>query len=143
MKAQLLHKNNKKKLISKFKNYRFKTIFFCFDSKLEYKHFLLLKSREQKGEISHLKRQVRIKLGVAKECKVYYVADFVFYDNIDKIWVVADSKGVPTDTFKVKFKWLLDSYSSFRFDLIYNNKLESFYPYDEKNPELIKKNEKN
>lgn len=139
MNAKLLHK----KTYNKFKNHRVKNILGSFDSKLEYKHYLLLKSKEQKGEILHLKRQVRIKLGVAKECKVYYVADFVFYDNIDKIWVVADSKGVATDTFKVKLKWLLDSYSSFRFDLIYNNKLESYYPYDEKNPELIKKSEKN
>lgn len=139
MKAQLLHK----KAYNKFKNHKVKNILGSFDSKLEYKHFLLLKAREQKGEISTLKRQVRIKLGNSKECKVYYIADFVYYDNIDKIWVVADSKGVATDTFKVKLKWLLDSYSSFKFDLIYNNKLESFYPYDEKNPELIKKNKKN
>ena len=139
MKSRLLHK----KAYNKFKNHKVKNILGSFDSKLEYKHYLLLKAKEQKGDISHLKRQVRIKLGVAKECKVYYIADFVYYDNIDKIWVVADSKGVATDTFKVKLKWLLDSYSNFRFDLIYNNKLESFYPYDEKNPELIKKNEKN
>ena len=139
MKAQLLHK----KAYNKFKNHRVKNILGSFASKLEYKHFLLLKAKEQKGDISHLKKQVRIKLGRSKECKVYYVADFVYYDNINKIWVVMDSKGVATDTFKVKLKWLLDSYSHFRFDLVYNNKLESFYPYDEKNPELIKKNEKN
>ena len=139
MKSRLLHK----KTYNKFKNKIVKNVFGNFASKLEYKHFLLLKAREQKGEISTLKRQVRIKLGRSKECKVYYVADFVYYDNINKIWVVMDSKGVATDTFKVKLKWLLDSYSHFRFDLVYNNKLESFYPYDEKNPELIKKSEKN
>ena len=139
MKSRLLHK----KAYNKFKNHKVKNILGSFDSKLEYKHFLLLKAKEQKGEISSLKRQVRIKLGTAKECKVYYIADFVYYDNINQIWVVADSKGVATDTFKVKLKWLLDSYSNFKFDLIYNNKLESFYPYDEKNPELIKKSEKN
>ena len=139
MKSRLLHK----KTYNKFKNHRVKNILGSFDSKLEYNHYLLLKAKEQKGVISHLKRQVRIKLGNAKECKVYYIADFVFYDNIENIWVVMDSKGVATDTFKVKLKWLLDSYSSFRFDLVYNNKLESFYPYDEKNPELIKKSEKN
>ena len=139
MEAQLLHK----KAYNKFKNHRVKNILGSFDSKLEYKHYLLLKSREQKGDISHLKKQVRIKLGRSKECKVYYVADFVYYDNINEIWVVMDSKGVATDTFKVKLKWLLDSYSGFRFDLIYNNKLESYYPYNEKNPELIKKSEKN
>lgn len=139
MKSKLLHK----KTYNKFKNHRVKNILGSFASKLEYKHFLLLKAKEQKGDISHLKKQVRIKLGKSKECKVYYVADFVFYDNINKIWVVMDSKGKPTDTFKVKYKWLLDTYSNFRFDIAYANKIESFYPYDEKNPELIKKSEKN
>ena len=139
MKSRLLHK----KTYNKFKNHKVKNILGSFDSKLEYKHFLLLKAKEQKGDISHLKKQVRIKLGRSQECKVYYVADFVYYDNINKIWVVMDSKGKSTDTFKVKYKWVLDCYSNFRFDLVYNNKLESFYPYDEKNPELIKKSEKN
>ena len=139
MKIRLLHK----KTYNKFKNHKVKNVFGNFASKLEYNHFLLLKAKEQKGDISHLKKQVRIKLGRSKECKVYYVADFVYYDNINKIWVVMDSKGKATDTFKVKYKWVLDCYSNFRFDLVYNNKLESFYPYDEKNPELIKKSEKN
>ena len=139
MKSKLLHK----KAYNKFKNHRVKNILGSFDSKLEYKHYLLLKAKEQKGEISTLKRQVRIKLGRSKECKVYYIADFVYYDNINKIWVVMDSKGVATDTFKVKYKWVLDCYSNFRFDIAYANKIESFYPYDEKNPELIKKSEKN
>ena len=139
MKSRLLHK----KTYNKFKNHKVKNILGSFDSKLEYKHFLLLKAKEEKGDISHLKRQVRIKLGRSKECKVYYIADFVYYDNINKIWVVMDSKGKPTDTFKVKYKWVLDCYSNFRFDIAYANKLESFYPYDEKNPELIKKSEKN
>ena len=139
MKSRLLHK----KAYNKFKNKRVKNNLGNFASKLEYKHYLLLKAKEQKGDISHLKKQVRIKLGNAKECKVYYVADFVFYDNINQIWVVMDSKGKPTDTFKVKYKWVLDCYSGFRFDIAYANKIESFYPYDEKNPELIKKSEKN
>ena len=139
MESRLLHK----KAYNKFKNKRVKNNLGNFASKLEYKHFLLLKAKEQKGDISHLKKQVRIKLGNSKECKVYYVADFVFYDNIESIWVVMDSKGKPTDTFKVKYKWVLDTYSNFRFDIAYANKIESFYPYDEKNPELIKKSEKN
>ena len=139
MKSRLLHK----KAYNKFKNKRVKNNLGNFASKLEYKHFLLLKAKEQKGDISHLKKQVRIKLGRSKECKVYYVADFVYYDNINEIWVVMDSKGKPTDTFKVKYKWVLDTYSNFRFDIAYVNKIESYYPYDEKNPELIKKSEKN
>ena len=139
MKSRLLHK----KAYNKSPNHKAKNILGSFDSKLEYKHYLLLKAKEQKGDILHLKKQVRIKLGRSKECKVYYIADFVYYDNINKIWVVMDSKGKPTDTFKVKYKWVLDCYSNFRFDIAYANKIESFYPYDEKNPELIKKSEKN
>ena len=139
MKSRLLHK----KAYNKFKNKRVKNVLGNFASKLEYKHYLLLKAKEEKGDISHLKKQVRIKLGRSKECKVYYIADFVFYDNINNIWVVMDSKGKPTDTFKVKYKWVLDTYSNFRFDIAYADKLESFYPYDERNPELIKKSEKN
>ena len=48
MKMRLLHK----KAYNKFKNHRVKNILGSFDSKLEYKHFLLLKAREQKGEIT-------------------------------------------------------------------------------------------
>ena len=127
-----------KKTYNKFKNHKIKSLLGAFDSKLEYKHYLLLKAKEQKGEISHLARQVRIKLGKAKECKVHYIADFVFFDNIADIWVVMDSKGVETDAFKIKLKWLLDSYSSFRFDLAFNGGLRTHYPYNEGNPQLIK-----
>ena len=128
---------SRKKPYNKFKNDKVKNILGAFDSKLEYKHYLLLKAKEQKGEISHLARQVRIKLGKAKECKVYYIADFVFFDNLANIWVVMDSKGVETDTFKIKLKWLLDSYSNFRFDLAFNGGLRTYYPYTENNPHLI------
>lgn len=127
---------SRKKPYNKFKNHKVKNILGAFDSKLEYKHYLLLKTKEQKGEISHLARQVRIKLG--KDCKVYYIADFVFFDNIAEIWVVMDSKGVETDAFKIKLKWLLDSYSNFRFDLAFNGGLRTYSPYNEANPELIK-----
>lgn len=128
---------SQKKPYNKFKNHKVKNILGAFDSKLEYKHFLLLKAKEQKGEISHLARQVRIKLGKAKECKAHYIADFVFFDNLANIWVVMDSKGVETDAFKIKLKWLLDSYSNFRFDLAFNGGLRTYYPYNESNPDLI------
>ena len=64
----------------------------------------------------------------------------MFFDNIAEIWVVMDSKGVETDAFKIKLKWLLDSYSGFRFDLAFNGGLRTYYPYSERNPELIKLN---
>ena len=60
MKAQLLHK----KAYNKFKNKRVKNVFGNFASKLEYKHFLLLKAKEQKGDISHVANYTTIQLGL-------------------------------------------------------------------------------
>lgn len=120
--------------MSKYKNKRVTTKDGNFASILEYQHYLALKNR--RGVLG-LKRQVRIKLGKSKDCKVHYIADFVYYDNFKKTLVVFDSKGYQTDTFKVKLKWLLDSYSGFEFHLAYKNKIEIFKPYSENNPELV------
>ena len=118
---------------SKYKNKKVTNTYGKFDSILEFEHYLALKNR--RGMLG-LKRQVRIKLGKSKDCKVHYIADFVYYDNFKKTLIVFDSKGYQTDTFKIKLKWLLDSYSGFEFHLAYKNKIEIFKPYSENNPEL-------
>lgn len=118
---------------SKYKNKKITTKYGKFDSILEYEHFIALQNR--RGVLG-LKRQVRIKLGKSEACKVHYVADFVYYDTIKNIIIVFDSKGYQTDTFKLKLKWLLDSYSGFEFHLAYKNKIEILKPYSDKNPEL-------
>ena len=119
--------------MSNYKNKKVTNNYGKLDSILEVEHYLALKNR--RGVLG-LKRQVRIKLGKSKECKVHYIADFVYYDNFKKTLVVFDSKGYQTDVFKLKLKWLLDSYSGFEFHLAYKNKIEIFKPYSEANPEL-------
>ena len=119
--------------MSKYKNTKIETKDGKFDSKLEYEHFIALKNRRN---VLGLKRQVRIKLGKSESCKVHYIADFVYYDTIKNITIIFDSKGFQTDVFKLKLKWLLDSYSGFEFHLAYKNKVEIFKPYSENNPEI-------
>ena len=89
-----------------------------FDSKLESEHYMLLKNRLKRGEIRDLARQVKIELTQNAEKhkdKVHYIADFVFFDLSLNSWIVWDSKGMPTDAYKIKRKWLLDMYCGFEF----------------------------
>ena len=102
-----------------------------FDSRLEYKHFLDLQMLQKAGKITRLNRQVRIKLGESEKCKVHYIADFAYFDFSLNKWVIADTKGLPTAEFKVKMKWLLDSYSGFVFRLIFKGKDELHEPFNE------------
>lgn len=89
-----------------------------FDSKLEAQHYLKLMQRLNHKEIRDLAMQVRIELTLNAEKhreKVHYIADFVFFDLVLGEWVVWDSKGMPTDAYKIKRKWLLDSFCGFVF----------------------------
>ena len=115
---------------NKYKNKKITNIYGTFDSKLEALHYDRLLLLERAKKIKNLIRQVRIKLGKNEKCKIAYVADFVFYDLEKSEWVVADSKGIETDTFKVKKAWLLDNYFNFRFEVIYRNKTETYTPFN-------------
>lgn len=89
-----------------------------FDSKLEAQHYLKLMQRLNHKEIRDLARQVRIELTLNAEKhkdKVHYIADFIFFDLALGEWVVWDSKGMPTESYKIKRKWLLDSFCGFVF----------------------------
>lgn len=100
-----------------------------FDSKLESEHYLLLTNRLRRGEIKDLARQVKIELtqnaDKHKE-KVHYIADFVFFDLALNRWIVWDSKGMPTDAYKIKRKWLLDVYCGFMFVEATKDKLTKY-----------------
>lgn len=81
-----------------------------FDSGLEYKRWIYLKTLEQEGEIKNLVRQVPYTLipsqykdgkCVYRECK--YVADFVYSDN-NGVEHIEDTKGFITEVFKLKEK---------------------------------------
>ncbi|HDZ5042901.1 TPA: DUF1064 domain-containing protein, partial [Campylobacter jejuni] len=102
-----------------------------FDSKLELSHYEQLLWLEKAKKISDLQRQVNIKLAKSPKCRIVYRADFVFYDLETKEWVIMDSKGFVTDSFRIKKAWLLDNFTNFRFEIVYKNKQDVEYPYND------------
>ena len=114
---------------SKYGNQKSKIGGLTFDSKLESEHYVILLNRLSRGEIRDLARQVRIELTLnakSKEDRAHYVADFVFFDNALNMWIVWDSKGMQTDVYKLKRKWLLDSRNGFLF-IEHTNKEQKEY----------------
>lgn len=104
--------------VRKYNNNKVKIGGLTFDSKLESEHYLILTNRLRRGEIRDLARQARIQLTLNAEKhkdKVHYIADFVFFDLALDKWVVWDSKGMPTEAYKIKRKWLLDTFCGFVF----------------------------
>ena len=116
---------------SKFGNVKLDTPSGVFDSRLEYQQFLDLNLLEKAGKISNLQRQVRIKLGQNEKGKVHYIADFVYFDNEKNVWVIHDTKGFETPEFKLKLKWLLDTYKGFIFKVSFKRELKIYEPFNE------------
>lgn len=80
-----------------------------FPSLLESQWYSTLRLLERQGEISNLRLQVPFDLhaaGGAKVCK--YTADFVFIE--DGVEITADSKGILTECFRLKKKWMKAEY---------------------------------
>ena len=81
-----------------------------FDSKLEANRYAELKLMERAGVIQQLQLQPKFTLQEAfeKDGKKYraitYIADFMYFDNEKRQWVVEDAKGVETEVFKIKRK---------------------------------------
>lgn len=85
-----------------------------FASKREYRTYLTLKALESAMEISDLKTQVRFPLKVNGELVTTYIADFTFYEPVERRdrrgqlkevnmrGVVADAKGYRTPEYKLK-----------------------------------------
>lgn len=119
------------KAYSKFGNVKLSTPSGVFDSRLEYKEFLDLNLLLKAGKISNLQRQFRIKLGQSEKCKVHYIADFVYFDNEKSVWVIHDTKGFETPEFKLKLKWLLDTYRGFIFKVSFKRELKIYEPFSE------------
>lgn len=105
----------------KFKNKKMITAEGVFDSKFEWEYWLELKEREKRGEISNLQRQVSFEIiprqsdwvekqlktktkmvEVFREHPVYYIADFVYYEDGKRI--IIDCKGVKTADYVIKRK---------------------------------------
>ena len=96
-----------------------------FDSKKEARRFIELRQMECAGLISRLERQKKFvlipaqreestrgprggfKQGKLLEREVAYYADFVYYDEIAKEYVIEDTKGVRTPEYIIKRKLML------------------------------------
>ena len=73
-----------------------------FDSKAEALHYLLLKDRQRKGQISHLSLQPKFYL-VVNGLKIgAYTPDFLYIEG--QKWVAEDTKGVKTEAFALRAK---------------------------------------
>jgi hypothetical protein len=103
---------------SKYRNVKTVADGQTFDSRREADYWLLLKSREQLGEIANLRRQVRFELCCPDQSApnlstvvAYFVADFVYetYNIVtDKnVMHVLDAKGMRTQIYKLKAKWMM------------------------------------
>ena len=83
-----------------------------FDSKKEAKRYVELKKKQEEGEITGLRLQVPFELVPSftieidgkkrKRRNIRYIADFVYYEDGQKI--VEDVKGRKTDIYKLKKK---------------------------------------
>ena len=88
-----------------------------FDSKKEANRYCELKLMERAGEITDLRRQVRYEINQPYEIAgkkirgIYYVADFVYYDNETGEPIVEDVKGMRTDVYKIKKKLFESKYN--------------------------------
>lgn len=90
-----------------------------FDSRKEAKRYQELKLLERVGAIKELELQPRFLLqdkftldGVTHR-KIEYVADFKFWDNGRRSWIVEDVKGVKTEVYKLKKKLFLKKYGEY------------------------------
>lgn len=86
----------------KYRNQKTEYDGILFDSKLEAKRWQGLCLLERSGQISGLERQVvfPIEINGVKICK--YIADFVYFENGNR--VIEDAKGYSTPEFKLKAK---------------------------------------
>ena len=81
-----------------------------FDSRKESVRYGQLKLYEKGGLISELKLQVsyelipKLVINGKTERAIKYIADFVYYDTVNKCEVVEDVKGMITDVFKLKYR---------------------------------------
>jgi hypothetical protein len=81
---------------SKYRNKKVTIHGILFDSQKEANRYLELKSREQKGEIEHLKLQETFKIVINGQLICKYIADFVYHDLERKKVIVEDVKSVFT-----------------------------------------------
>ena len=110
---------------NKYHNHKVELLGEVFDSKREAARYMELKELEMAGRISGLQRQKKFELipaqyeegtigprgghkkGKLLEREVVYYADFVYFDEEEKDFVIEDAKGVRTPEYVIKRKLLL------------------------------------
>ena len=102
-KSQVEEQTGKKK-VSKYKNIKTQADGIKFDSTKEAERYGELRLLEKAGEICFLGIQIPFSLAGG----VVYKADFVYYDKVNKYWVVEDVKGYRTQEYKIKKKLMAD-----------------------------------
>ncbi len=92
-----------------------------YDSKKEAKRGYELDILQRAGFICNLERQRPFELQEFFKLRgtsiraITYVADFYYFDNVKKVWVVEDTKGFRTDVYKLKKKLFLHKYPEILF----------------------------
>ena len=95
---------------SKYRNVKVQVDGYTFDSKREAQYWQECRLREKAGDITELRRQVPFELttmasdGLSRVVCVY-LADMTFKDR-DGLLHVVDAKGLRTQIYKLKAKWL-------------------------------------
>jgi hypothetical protein len=95
---------------NKYKNIKTEINGKTLDSKREAKRYSELLLLERAKEIKDLQLQVKYelqegyKLSTKQVRPIIYIADFVYYDNGLKKWVIEDVKGMRTEVYKLKKK---------------------------------------
>lgn len=95
---------------NKYHNEKTKVGNLTFDSKHEADRWFALRLLERGGIIKNLERQVRFEIVPKSEHgrALYYVADFVYEENGNK--VIEDAKGVKTDVYRLKKRLVAEKY---------------------------------
>ena len=114
--------------MSKYRNIKINTSIGAFNSKLEFKHYQELVLLQKAKLIINLQRQYRIPL-LCKEARLSYIADFVYFDNKRQSYVIADTKGILTDVYKIKKKILLSTFSNIIILELFKDKTKENKPY--------------
>lgn len=102
---------------SKYNNKKTVVDNITFDSKKEANRYRELKTIEKHGDIRDLRLQVPFEL-LPRQCDeraVKYIADFVYFDTINSVYVIEDVKGFRTDVYKLKRKLFKYRYPQYVF----------------------------
>lgn len=93
-----------------------------FDSIKEKNHYLALKMLEEAGIITELELQKKFELQPSfvdnngkKQRAITYIADFFYYETVQKLYIAVDVKGFRTDVYKLKKKMFMYQYPNIVF----------------------------